>query len=123
MIKRIVAILLLSVFTLTAVGVEVRKLYCDGKLSNIGSDVKPCCKAKACCEIESDFYSLTGSYESSDFTFEFRSLIASLVFYYSPSLVFDFPPVVIIKPIANPPDEGRLYSCIPIRILYCSYQI
>src|SRR6478609_6548211 len=92
LIKRILSLLLLTVFTLTVVGVEVEKLYCDGKLSKTGVELKPCCKQSACCEVESDFYVLTGNYEASDFAFEFRSLLLSIYYSLPPQLVFYFPP-------------------------------
>lgn len=123
MFRRLLILSLLSVFALTAVGVEVEKLYCDGKLSKTGIEVKSCCELASCCSVESDFYSLTGSYEASDFAFTFRSLQTLFVHRFAAPFVLHFPSVVLSKSVGNPPDSGRLYVSIPTRILYCSFQI
>lgn len=123
MLKRILSILLLSVFTLTAVGVEVKKLYCDGKLSKTGAEAKPCCMKSSCCKVQSDFFALTDHYEASGFSFDFKSLLSAVLFIVPPQLVLEFPPVLSIPSAENPPDPGRLYSSVPLRTLHCSYQI
>jgi hypothetical protein len=51
--KRFLTILLIPVFLLATAGFTVNYLYCQGKLTRIGVDVKACCKKGGCCEKES----------------------------------------------------------------------
>jgi hypothetical protein len=51
--KKFLIILLIPVFLLATGGFTVNYLYCQGKLSQVGIDIKACCKKGGCCEKES----------------------------------------------------------------------
>jgi hypothetical protein len=60
--KRFLIILLIPVFLLATGGLTVNYLYCQGKLTQAGADVKACCKKGGCCEKESKLIKVKDSF-------------------------------------------------------------
>lgn len=76
--KKLIAILLIPVFLLMTAGVTITTLYCNGKISDVGINVKACCKdvnKGGCCDTKTKIVKVEDDFVSHPASFKFNKFI------------------------------------------------
>lgn len=76
--KKFLAILLIPVFLLMTAGVAITSLYCKGQISEVGINVKACCKdvnKGGCCNTTTKIVKVEDTFVSSSVSFEINKII------------------------------------------------
>ena len=129
--KKVIAILLLIIYTTATFGFSVKKFYCCGKLKSvsfvlsqntkskckIGNEKDGCCENKYLILKVKDNYIATVGFANSS-----KLLIDHYIFtpfYQSP----DFTIFQQINTVVNPGNASPLHYGVPVYILNCTYRI
>lgn len=129
--KKVIAILLLIIYTTATFGFSIKRFYCCGKLKSvsfvINQNTKANCKIgnekNGCCEnkyltlkVKDNYIATVGLVNSGKHFIDFFTFTS---FYQSP----DFTRFQQIKTFVNPGDAPPLHDGVPVYILNCTYRI
>lgn len=100
--KKFLAILLIPVFLLMTAGVAITSLYCKGQISEVGINVKPCCKdvnKGGCCNTTTKIVKVEDGYVNHSNSFEFTKYITLDLPSFGFSYVSEVIDISYLKPI------------------------
>jgi hypothetical protein len=77
-VKKLIAILLIPAFLIATQGVAVTSLYCKGKLTKQGFNIKACCKdvnKGGCCDTKAEVVKVKDNYVSAAVSYDFHKFL------------------------------------------------
>ena len=127
--KKIALIFLISIYTLSVLGIGIRQFYCCGKLKSTSItlilEVKEKCgksdAMKGCCKTKFKNFKIKDSHVAADeiagFVKHFTELHLSIPSFEIKALANE--PIVVANTSHAPPER----HAVPIYILHCAYRI